>query len=108
MDNYPPAVKGYSYAAEIWCPPCLIGRLIREGRASPAARDMMPEDVLDQVAEASGIDRTQEWRFDSDDFPKVITSASLHANCTYGGGCVHRCGQCGQPLGGVLCFPAAA
>jgi hypothetical protein len=65
MGNYPPTVKGYSYAAEIWCPPCLIERLIREGRASPAARDMMPEDVLDQVAEASGIDRTQEWLFDS-------------------------------------------
>ncbi len=103
-----PTVKGYAYAAEIACPPCLIDRLIREGKASPSAREMSPEDALDQVAEASGIDRTRQWLFDSDDFPKVIASPSLHANCTYGGGCLHRCGQCGKSLGGVMFFPAAA
>jgi hypothetical protein len=108
MDNYPPTVKGYTYAAEIWCPPCLMERLSREGQASPAAAGMSPEDALDHVAQARGIDRTREWLFDSDDFPKAITSASVHANCTYSGGCLHRCGQCGQSLGEVICFPAAA
>jgi hypothetical protein len=108
MHEYTATVKGYTYAAEISCPPCLIERLIREGKASPSARDINPEDALDRVAEASGIDRTRQWLFDSDDFPKVITSPSLHVNCTHGGGCLHRCGHCGKSLGGVICFPAAA
>ena len=108
MFNYTPTVKGYTYAAEISCPSCLIERLIREGKASSSAWDMSPEDALDQVAEASGMDRTQQWLFDSDDFPKVIASPSLHVNCTWSGGCLHRCVQCGKSLGGGMCFPAAA
>jgi hypothetical protein len=66
---------------------------------------MMPEDALDQVAEASGIDRTQEWLFDSDDFPKVITSASLHANCTYGAAACTTAGSADNPSGESCASP---
>ena len=46
--------------------------MIDAGDASPAARDMPTEDVLDQCAGASAIDRDDEHSFDSDEFPKVV------------------------------------
>lgn len=72
MTNHSTDIVGYTYKAENYRPEDLIERLIRDGLATPAARDMAVEDVLDQIAGANAIDRQDEYSFDTDDFPKVI------------------------------------
>jgi hypothetical protein len=64
--------------------------MIAHGTASPAARDMRAEDLLDQCAGAMAIDREDEYSFDSGDFPKVIFASSVED-----GEC---CGRCGNEL----------
>ena len=61
----------YVYLAAIYCPGCVIEAMIVQGDASPAARDMPPETVLDQCAYAMGIDRYDQATYDTDEFPKV-------------------------------------
>ncbi len=69
-------IVGYVYLAAEHTPEQLHAEYVErwiEGRAcSPAARDMSMEDILNQRAAAEGIDRDDEYSFDSDDFPKVI------------------------------------
>lgn len=65
-------IVAYTYQADIYCPTCLIEKMIFKGEASPAARNMVEENVLDQCADAQGIDRYDETTFDSDEFPKVV------------------------------------
>lgn len=71
-------IVAYTYNAENWTPAGLIEVGIREGWLAPAARDMAPEDVLDQAQHAEGVDRYDERSFDSGDFPKVIFADSLN------------------------------
>lgn len=70
-------IVAYTYAAENWTPAGLIEVGIREGWLTPAARDMAPEDVLDQAQHSFGIDRVDEYSFDSDEFPKVIFASQI-------------------------------
>ena len=70
-------IIAYTYRAEILCPSCTIEAMIHQGDAAPAAADMRPEDVLDQVAGANAFDRYDETTFDSGDFPKVVFASSL-------------------------------
>lgn len=70
-------IVGYTYLAENYMPHDLIEYMIDIGAASPAARDMPVETVLDQIAEANAIDRHDEYSFDSSDFPKVIFAIML-------------------------------
>jgi hypothetical protein len=72
-------VAAYAYRASLLCPPCLIEAMIATRDASPAARDMLVEDVLDQCAAADPIDRTDETTFDSYEFPKVVHVDQLPA-----------------------------
>lgn len=69
-------IAGYTYLAEEYTPDQLhaayVERWVDEGACSPAARDMGMEDILNQRAAAEGINRDDEYSFDSDDFPKVI------------------------------------
>jgi hypothetical protein len=65
-------ITGYTYKAENYTPEALISYLIQTRVLAPAARNMDPEEALDQLAETYAIDRDDEWTFDSDDFPKVI------------------------------------
>ena len=46
--------------------------MVAAGELSPAARDMDVEHVLNQHADALGINRDDERTFDSEEFPKVI------------------------------------
>ena len=64
-------IIGYTYRAANYCGDCIVYQLPR-GSISPAAFDMNAEDVLNQVAAYLGVDRNDEYSFDSDDFPKVI------------------------------------
>lgn len=70
-------IEAYTYNAETLCPECVIERMISQGEASPGARGMATEDALDQIAGANGIDRQDEYSFDSDDFPKVIFHSDI-------------------------------
>lgn len=65
-------IVGYTYKADNYLPEALIELMISNGTASPGARGMSAEDVLDQIAATNGIDREDEYSFDTDDFPKVI------------------------------------
>ena len=71
------AIVGYSYKAATYCPEHLIELMVQQGTASPGARGMAVEDVLNQLAGAEGIEREDEHSFDSDDFPKVVLDVSL-------------------------------
>ena len=81
------AIVGYSYKASTFCPTHLIELMVQNGKLSPAARDMLEEDALDQLAEAEAVDREDEHSFDSDDFPKVILSVDLEdgESCDWNG-----------------------
>lgn len=70
-------VVGYTYNAENWTPAGLIEVGIREFWLAPAARDMEPEDVLDQAQHNVGVDRYDEHSYDSSVFPKVIFDDSV-------------------------------
>ncbi|MGH9228314.1 MAG: hypothetical protein ACRD07_06190 [Acidimicrobiales bacterium] len=65
-------IAAYLYRAGLYCPACAIEAMIAHRDASPAARDMPVEAVLDQCAEALALDRGDEASFDSSEFPKVV------------------------------------
>ena len=83
-------IAAYIYRAELLCPTCTIATMVAVGVAAPAARDMSAEDVLDQCAGASAIDRDDETSYDSDEFPKVVHLDQLAAD--------DRCGRCREML----------
>jgi len=97
-------IVAYTYRAAHYCPGCVIEALISTGEASPAARDMDPEEVLDQTAGANAIDREDEGAFDSIYFPKVAFADQLRSGREYtlfeedGGETADRCGWCGTIL----------
>lgn len=64
----------YMFQADLYTPAGLVNRLVTLGIRSPGAWSMSVEDVLDQWANEQGIERHDEWSFDSDDFPKVLMS----------------------------------
>lgn len=82
-------ITGYTYKANNYCPQCIVETMIAAGEASPGARAMPVEAVLDQCAGANAIAREDERSFDSFDFPKVIFSDR-------DGGIA--CGRCGKKL----------
>ena len=71
-------IIGYTFKAENYTPKGLIEHLVNEGVRSPGAYGMSAEDVLDQWAGEEGVDRDDEWSFDSSDFPKPLDS-DLHS-----------------------------
>ena len=86
-------IVGYVYRADILCPTCVVEAMISQGIASPAARDMSEEDVLDQCADAMAIYRMDEGSFDSSEFPKVGFA------CDFGSAEESMCGSCGEIIG---------
>lgn len=74
-------IIGYTYRVETLCPECLHGVLMhhvltQRTDVQPAIVRSMPgwstEHMLDYLAEREGVDRDDEYTFDSDHFPKVI------------------------------------
>jgi hypothetical protein len=76
-------IVGYSWNAENYTPGGLIEAMIANGQASPAARDMDTEEVLDQIANANAIDRYNERSYDSAEFPKVIFASDVEEGETF-------------------------
>lgn len=79
-------IVGYTYRAEVYCPECI---LVEMGYGDP--ENYITERELDGIAVSFGIHRTDEWTFDSDQFPKVIFSSQVE-NPEY-------CGHCGRDIG---------
>jgi hypothetical protein len=75
-------IAAYTYMSDTYCPPCLIGHMVRTGEASLDARDMPTEHVLDQCAAANAIERTDEASYDSSEFPKVVFLHQLADSAT--------------------------
>ena len=65
-------IIGYTYRADNHLPAALVEILIGEGRLSPGARGMDAEEALNQLAAVEGVNREDEYTFDSDAFPKVV------------------------------------
>ena len=51
--------------------------------------------MLDDAATRLGVDRNDEYSFDSDDFPKVVTIGDLDFHGNEG---IDECYQCGEEL----------
>lgn len=89
-------IAGYVYAADTYCPPCVLKALptgpggAYDGWAlAPGAAPMSVEDNLSEIAAAFGVDRMDERAFDSGDFPKVIFQSDAEDS---------TCGRCHRPL----------
>jgi hypothetical protein len=83
-------IAAYLYRADLYCPACVVEAMMARRDASPAARDLPVEAVLDQCAQALALDRSDEISFDSSEFPKVVLRIEL--------GDGDRCGACGDEL----------
>jgi hypothetical protein len=86
-------IAGYTFQADIVCPACIVDfypdartkAVIHDGAAS----SWDAEAVLDTAAVAAGINRGDEYSFDSGDFPKVIFAHDTTDE---------TCGECGEAL----------
>lgn len=94
-------IAGYTWHADQFCPTCIVKELCASEylETTPAAHDMAAEELLNQLAEYSGIDRDDEYTFDSDTFPKVILTVQLDCGDLTEQG-HERCGACGNTLCG--------
>lgn len=76
-------IVGYMFQANQFCGRCIGGQL-------PTGPGETPEENLNEIAAAFGIDRGDESSFDSDEFPKVIRADQVRDD--------DRCGACGELL----------
>lgn len=86
-------VVGYAYKADIWCPGCMEESSLLKGYTWH--KFATTEQMLDEVATRLGVDRHDEYSFDSDDFPKVVTIGDLDFHGNEG---IEICYQCGEEL----------
>jgi len=91
-------IVAYTYRADHYCGDCIVRELGVEPGEVPGS--VTAEQVLDVAAHAQGIDREDEWTFDSGDFPKVVLAGQLRSGQDYpliekdGGETADRCGRC--------------
>ncbi len=85
-------IVAYTYQAEILCPGCTQKKVYAThlDSLSPAAQDLTPEVMLDQLAEYLLLDREEEHGFDSDDFPKLVLASQVDE--------AEDCGECGEAI----------
>ena len=84
----------YVYRADLYCPDCISAQL-PTGPGQPfdgweCLSPISAEDDLDEIAHAFGVDRSNEYTFDSDCFPKVAFRSQLAPD--------DYCGACHRPL----------
>lgn len=65
-------ITGYVYAADSFCDKCLKRYMFAHDEIDEGLRNQSTEDILDIVSRERKVDRTNEWSYNSDDFPKVI------------------------------------
>lgn len=78
-------IVGYTYAADTYCNgECVTNALGVGPMPEPT------ESVLDSLAESRGIDRMDEYSYDSSVFPKVVFGTSVDEP--------EQCGGCGVEI----------
>lgn len=97
----PDDIVGYQYRADVYCPDCTL-TVYRETRKAAGAwmDDIQPptrlypdvDAILAEYADWRGIQRADEWTFDSDDFPKVVFRDAVDGYVD------EQCGRCGTLL----------
>lgn len=68
-----PRIVGYMFKADLYCPEHILEEHISP--LNPKGADV--ESYLDYVAGVRLIDRSNESSFDSEDFPKVVSSLEV-------------------------------
>lgn len=76
-------IVAYTFKADTYCPDCIVAQ-VTPGVTATA------EDVLKLIADLRGIERMDEWSFDSGDFPKVVFGSQVEEP--------ERCGSCGREI----------
>ena len=95
-------IVGYAYRADLWCGPCVRGELRHRHPVTLGNylctydQECTLDEWVDMAASRLGVDRQDEYTFDSDDFPKIVTLGHLdfHSNED-----LDECGECGERLG---------
>jgi len=75
-------IVGYTYWADIYCPLCISAELLKRYEINDECivNCVDSEHELDTIGMLIGIDRYDEYSFDSDNFPKVIFSWQVEDN----------------------------
>ena len=64
-------IVGYVYRADVYCPECIGAAMPPRGHNTHSPFQGA-EPMLDELALAANIERTDESSFDSGDFPKIV------------------------------------
>ena len=91
-------VVGYAFRADIWCLDCMATYCLTlpgNGDRMKVAATPPTEVLLDELATKYGIDRQDEYSFDSDNFPKVVFRYHLSDHVNEG---IDECHHCGWEL----------
>jgi len=69
-------IVGYTYQADNYCPEHIVAQLTANPGHTGHQAASIPnaEQHLDLLARLAGVDREDEYTFDTDDFPKVIVA----------------------------------
>lgn len=85
-------IVAYTYRADVYCPACVASMFTTDDSYLDVP-DADAETLLDYFARRLGIDRENEWGFDSENFPKVV-----FADQVFPGPDTDYCGNCYLPL----------
>ena len=94
-------IAAYQYRADEYCPDCIIDAYAHDcniGTAIGLITADTTERELNNLAAYAGIDRTDEYSFDSDHFPKVVFGSQIEPIDMGYGPEPRRCGRCGGEL----------
>lgn len=81
-------IVGYTYAADTYCTGDCVTDALEV--AQPSGEWGSTESLLDTAAESRGINRMDEYSFDSSVFPKVVFGTSVDEP--------EQCGGCGVEI----------
>lgn len=81
---------GYLYQANTYCPDCILHIVMTVTEMPEEGSRNVAEDILTSLAESKGIDYSDEYSYDSDDFPKAITELDPDSDI--------GCAECGIEL----------
>lgn len=69
-------VTGYTFQADNYCPSCALKVFLAGEGLEGHGLSYIVEEAFDLLARFRGINRYDEYSFDSSDFPKVILSVN--------------------------------
>lgn len=84
-------VCGYTYRAAEYCPAHAVAAVLAHEGLEGHGLAPNPHMALNRLASSFGVNRADEYSFDSDDFPKVIFGYQAEDADSV-------CETCGEPL----------